>query len=93
MIEFITTLIILSIGFVIGAYTFNIPTKWNKWEDITIVYEDYTFSLLQVRSNNKGDKEFRKIKIVKYADLSTDQLESIAGILQNLKTNNTKQNS
>ena len=90
MIEFITTLIILSIGFIIGAYTFNISNKWNKWEDITIVYEDYTFSLLQVRSNNKGDKEFRKIKIVKFVNLSTDQLESIAGILQKLKTNNAK---
>ena len=91
MIEFITTLIILSIGFIIGAYTFNIPNKWNKWEDITIVYEDYAFSLLQVRVSNKGEKQFKKLKIVRSANLDSTQKDHLAKILQNLKTNNANQ--
>ena len=87
MIEVITTLVILSIGFVIGAYTFNIPNKWGKWEDVMIVYEDYAYSLLQVRVSNKGEKQFKKLKIVKFANLDSTQKDQLVKILQKLKSN------
>lgn len=84
MIEFIVTAIILSIGFAMGAYTFHLPTKWKPWEDICIVYEDYTYSLLQARSNNKGDRQFRMTKIVKYANLNQESQQKIFEVIGTL---------
>lgn len=85
-IEFIATAITLVIGFIIGAYTFSIPNKWKSWEDVSIIYDGttYTYSLLQVRVNNKGRKQFRTVQIVKYADLSPEDKEAVMTIIDRL---------
>lgn len=91
MIEFIATLITLGIGFIVGAYTFHTPNKWSKWEDINIVYEDYTYSLLQVRTSSKGDRQFRKINIIRYASLPEQDKEGIKTIIDRLNKSLIKQ--
>lgn len=81
MVIMITMLAAFIFGLCIGAiYQIRMLIKWEPWKDVSIVYEGYTYYLLQMRVNTNGRRQFRQTLIVKNANLPPEDKQAIMDI-------------
>jgi len=50
---------------------------WSKWQDVGVIYDstDYTYSMLQLRRKKDGSKQYRRVKIVRWANLPSNMIQ------------------